>query len=89
MRDAFSAEDLHEGQPKNLQVEAEGSLMKILHIIGHLLWDRQLIASIDLGPACQPRSQHLDSLRRAESDQIILIEERRSRPDLQVSLQIQ
>jgi hypothetical protein len=28
-------------------------------------------------------------LRRAESDQIILIEERRSRPDLQVSLQIQ
>jgi len=89
MRDTFSAEDLHEGQPENLEVEAKGSLMKILHIIGHLLRDRKLIASIDLRPSRQPRSQHLDSLLCAESDQIILIEERRPRPDLQVSLQIQ
>ena len=78
MLDASADDDLYRGHDQNSQIEKEALTLKIFGVEGDLMRDRQLVSAIYLSPACEPRQQQVHTVRRACSNEVVLIEQSRS-----------
>ena len=81
MRDPFFSENLEKGQKKDLQVEEEGAVVEIIFVKVNLDGDGQFIPSVDLGPAGKTRGEDMYAFLGSQCDEVILVEQRRSRTD--------
>ena len=79
MRHPIAPQDLGKSQPKNADVETKGLPPEILKIQFDFFGNRQFIPAINLRPSGQSRDQFMNTLRRTQLDQIVLIEQCRPR----------
>lgn len=76
-----STDDLHRCHHKNAQIKYKASSLQIFRIERHLVRDRQFVTTVDLCPARQARRQRMDTRLSACGHEVVLVEERRARPD--------
>ena len=77
MVDVVSANNFDERQPNDFHVKPKGTLFQVLSIKFNLDRNRQIVAPIDLSPAGESGHQRIDARLRAQSNQVVLIKERR------------
>ena len=81
MRNPIPAHHLKKGQQDNFHIHQKRLSGHIFQIQLDLFWNGQLVPSIDLCPSRQAWQQTLHTGFRAQCNQVILIEQRRSRTD--------
>ena len=81
MSDALAAHDLgyrHQDDPK---IEKDRAMFEVVLVEFDFLFNRERVASIDLGPSRQTRCEHVNTAPSSQLNQVLLVEERGSRPD--------
>ena len=81
MADSAAMKDPHDRLCEYAYVETKGLLAQVLLLERDLHGYGQFVPPVDLGPPRDPRQQTVDVLARAQVDQVVLVEQRRSRPD--------
>src|SRR5450759_4596229 len=80
MSHAFRLDHSPQGERYDLQVQGKRLRFHVFGVVTNLDWNLQLIAAIDLRPASYPGNQAMHAATGAKRDQIVLIEERWTRP---------
>ena len=82
MADSAAMKDPHDRLREYAYVETKGLLAQVLLLERDLHGYGQIgPLPVDLGPPRDPRQQTVNVLARAQVDQVVLVEQRRSRPE--------
>jgi len=79
MRYTITFDNLQEGHPQNLNIKPKALTHQVFSIQRNLLRNRQLVAAVDLRPTGQARYQGVHTLLCAQINQVLLVEQRRTR----------
>ena len=79
MVNTFASYHLSHSHTHDLEIKLTGPALQVFVVKLHFDWNRELIASVNLGPAGKPGYKHMNTALRTQGDQIFLIEQGRTR----------
>ncbi len=81
LSNSFAFDHFKKSAEDNPEIQEERVILQVVFVEFHLLGNSEFVAPIDLRPAGQAGSQHMNSPLSAEFDQVVLVEEGGTRTD--------